>query len=292
MSGQSELPGIWKKQELLGTQPEPVQSKTLRKGMGVCAHFDFVINAYIGCLNACTYCYAASFVPDETRRDNWGTWLKYKSNAPSEIKGAMQSLAGKKVLMSSSTDPYQTAEGKLGLTRRILQILSAGGRHAAQPHLHLITRTPLILRDLELLQTFGKLNVTLSIPTDDEDVRRTLEPHASPLESRWKTLETLKAHGIPIAVNLCPLIRLNDPAGMARRLLALNPTHIFTDAPHNRDANGGFIGTTPPNGWAALESIGWEPDESILANCALQHALRTQGKPEEPAFPTKNYVKT
>lgn len=263
----------------------PSSGKCLRPGMGVCSGYDFVCNPYIGCSHGCTFCYARAFVAPGPERDTWGDWLKYKEGALSEIKGALGQLAGKSIFLSSATDPYQPAETQLGLTGAILRILAKSV--AGQPSLHLITRSPMVLRDISTIQSFRKKVVTISITSDDPAIHKATEPKTASYETRWKLLHTLKAAGIPVGVNLCPLLRLLDAPAMMARLQELDPTHITVDTPHQRGDGKDFVGTTLPEGLQPLLDIGWHPDESPLASAKLRYLLGQDTNPNiHQNFPT------
>jgi DNA repair photolyase len=108
------------------------------------------------------------------------------------------------LVMSGVTDPYQTVERRLGITRGCLEVL-AEARHPVA----LITKSRLVERDLDLLSKlagFGAAHVTLSITTLDRALQRALEPRASPPEHRLAAVRALAEAGVPVAVNVAPVI--------------------------------------------------------------------------------------
>ena len=111
----------------------------LTRATGFIGGYDFTLNPYSGCGFACSYCYAAFFTRNQEQRDRWGLWVNAKENAArllSELgPGA---LDGKRIYMSSVTDPYQPLERRLKLTREILEVLA--DRH--RPRLVVQTRRP------------------------------------------------------------------------------------------------------------------------------------------------------
>jgi DNA repair photolyase len=177
MDRNRELPG-------LEASLPPSDSPALRPARGLLAAFDYALNPYVGCAHQCSYCYAQAFFPQETRP--WGTWVKAKTRAVSEISRAK--LHGKLILLASGTDPYQPVEAELGLTRRMLQALLP-----QQPKLIVQTRSPLVLRDLDVLEQFETLRIQMSVPTDNDAVREEFEPHAPTIESRLNALATIRA---------------------------------------------------------------------------------------------------
>lgn len=137
--------------------------------------FDWTCNPYVGCTFGCRYCYAM-FLPQNRRpREYWGRWFQVKANAVELARRQAPRAAGQAVYMSSVTDPYQPVERALGLTRGILEALAPH-----QPRLVIQTRGPLVVRDADILARFGSVRVNLSIPTDDDEIRKAFEPKAPP----------------------------------------------------------------------------------------------------------------
>ncbi len=176
---------------------------------------DFVINPYSGCAFGCLYCYA-----DFTRRfhkgpEAWGQYVDVRINAPDRVYRELRRVpAGSRILLSSVTDPYQPAERRYRLTRRILEIL------LQRPDLKvsLLTRSPLVMRDTDLFRRFGtRLEVGLSIPTNREAVRRIFEPRSPALDRRFQALAHLHQAGIRTYAFLGPLLPC-DPEDLGRRV--------------------------------------------------------------------------
>lgn len=166
--------------------------------------FDYTINPYRGCLFGCSYCYASKFIhDDDAKKVDWGYWVEVKKNAVNALHRESHKVFGKTVFFSSATDPYQPIERKLGLTRALLQVLLM----AFPKHLHLQTRSPLVVRDIDLLQQFDdSLDVGLSIPTDSEVVRKAFEPRAPSIPRRLQTAGKLRAAGIRTTASVAPLL--------------------------------------------------------------------------------------
>jgi hypothetical protein len=113
----------------------------LTPASGFMAEWDYTLNPYSGCGYGCSYCYAAFFSRDQTRRDTWGAWVEAKKNAVHLIRRfcRRKSLKGRSIYMSTVTDPYQPVERHLGLTRSILEELLPH-----QPRLTIQTRGTLV----------------------------------------------------------------------------------------------------------------------------------------------------
>ncbi len=168
--------------------------------------YDFSLNPYQGCGMGCSYCYVIRYPFAETHPAPWGEWVRPKMNAPFLLGKARQKVWGKRVFMSSATDPYQYVERKYRLTRRCLKVLLEC--HLERLTVH--TRSHLILDDLDLLKQFGdRLVVGFSIPTDDDSERKRLEPKAPTIEGRLRTMRRLKEAGIRVRAAVAPLLRCN-----------------------------------------------------------------------------------
>jgi DNA repair photolyase len=168
---------------------------------------DYVINPYLGCGHGCRYCYAV-FMRRYARHHAgapWGSFVEAKINLAQVLAAE---LARKKhrgrVLLASVCDPYQPAELRYRLTRRCLELLAEFGWD-----INILTRSPLVLRDLDLLTAAPGVSVGLSIPTDDDQVRRVLEPHAPPIPARIATLQKLHQAGLTPWVFIAPMLPMH-----------------------------------------------------------------------------------
>lgn len=155
------------------------------------------VNPYSGCAHACAYCYVPDTVHAE--RSRWGSYVVVKRDLPTRMA---QELARRKrmtVFFSTATDPYQPVEAEHGITRKCLEVLVR-----KDWPLEILTRSPLVLRDLDLLGQFSQVRVGLSIPTVDDEVRQVLEPNAPPIQARLDTTKALSDAGIPTFANYTP----------------------------------------------------------------------------------------
>jgi len=168
---------------------------------------DYVINPYLGCGHGCRYCYAA-FMRRYARHHPgapWGTFVEVKINLPQVLTAELARHKHRgRVLLSSVCDPYQPVELKYRLTRRALEILGGCGWG-----IDILTRSPLVTRDLDLLTATPGVSVGLSIPTDDDRVRRVLEPQAPPIPARIVTLKRLRQAGLSPWVFVAPMLSMN-----------------------------------------------------------------------------------
>lgn len=188
------------------------RSQVLTRTSGRLAVFHYSLNPYVGCGFACSYCYASFFQPDPERFRTWGKWVDAKIHAAETLLRA-RDLKGKRVYMSSATDPYQPVEARLGLTRRILEVLSSPER---QPRLVVQTRGPLVTRDIDLLSRFEHVRVNVSVTTDSESVRKSYEPACASIDRRLEAVARLHDAGIRTAVCIAPMLPIENPERFAR----------------------------------------------------------------------------
>ena len=176
---------------------------------------DFSINPYRGCLFGCTYCYASKFVHDDPgKRAAWGHWVEIKENVVNALQRESHKMYGAYIFLGSATDPYQPIERRVGLTRAILELLL----FAFPAHLHIQTRSPHVVRDIDLFQKFGEsLTVGVSIPTDSEIVRKAFEPRAPSIPRRLAAARELNEAGIRVTASVAPLLPCT-PKRLARLL--------------------------------------------------------------------------
>ncbi len=165
----------------------------LNKATGFISAYDFTLNPYRGCQYGCSYCYAAAFSPNLKMRQDWGNWVIFKQNAREILKKELHSWYKKNpdrppsIYMSSVTDPYQPIESKKLLTRYLLQVMVS-----YQPTLVIQTRSPMITRDVDILQQFQRLRINMSIPTGSEKVRKDFEPKSPSIPARLKAMAKLR----------------------------------------------------------------------------------------------------
>lgn len=166
--------------------------------------FGVSINPYRGCLFGCLYCYASKFVYDDAQmKAEWGHWVQVKKNAVDALQRESHKLYGANIFFSSATDPYQPIELKLGLSRAMIEVILLSW----PKHLHIQTRSPHIVRDIDLLQKFGdSLTVGFSVPTDSDVVRKAFEPRAPSIGRRLKAAKMLREAGIRTTGSVAPLL--------------------------------------------------------------------------------------
>lgn len=215
----------------------------LTRATGFIGDYDFTLNPYSGCSFGCTYCYAAFFSRSKENRDGWGHWVTVKENAV-EVMARRKpgSLDGKSIYMSSVTDPYQPVERVLDITRGLLDIMAE--RHS--PKLVIQTRSPDVVRDIDLFQRIesngGRVQVNMTVTTDDEDVRRTFEPFCPSNPVRLNAVAEVQAAGIDACITMTPLLLVSSPHDFANSLLETGVQKFIAQSFHFQ--RGKFVAST------------------------------------------------
>jgi len=170
--------------------------------------FRWSVNPYRGCVHGCPFCYARKthWFLDQDGVANWSRRIFVKVNAPDILRAelARPTWRREEVAVGTATDPYQPIEGKYRITRRILQVLCEFRTPAS-----LVTRSPLVVRDLDVLQDLARrahVTVCVSIATLDTRLARELEPGVAPPTQRLQAVARLVHHGIPVGVLLAPIL--------------------------------------------------------------------------------------
>jgi DNA repair photolyase len=217
------------------------------------------INPYVGCAFGCTYCYAryahryaldraiSATSPDDALREEIESippWLAFerhvlvKENAATvlgeELRPGSARLAalrgGEVVVVGTATDPYQPAERRFRVTRGVLETLA---EHAGLS-IVIITKSPLITRDLDVLQRIAahsELTIHLSLITMRRDLARLIEPRAPTPDARIRALARLRGGGIDVGINVMPVLPgiTDNPADiddLVRQVASAGATHV------------------------------------------------------------------
>lgn len=168
----------------------------------------YSINPYRGCEHGCIYCYARpthEYLGFSSGLD-FETKIMVKQDAPKLLEEAFfkKSWIPQSVFFSGNTDCYQPVERKLEITRKCLEVFLKFRNPVA-----IITKNALIKRDLDVLKELAKLNlvrVVISITTLKKELQHKMEPRTSTPERRIDTINFLSLNGIPVSVNVAPII--------------------------------------------------------------------------------------
>jgi len=183
--------------------------------------FRWSINPYRGCQHGCSFCYARSthLFLDQPADDTFQRHIFWKAGAPDILRGQLERLArlGKlpdHVAIGTATDPYQPLEAEARLTRGCLEVLAEFGVPFS-----VTTRSPLVLRDLDILRAAPAKAVNISLHTLDTEIWRRFEPASPPPRRRLEAAGRLAEAGVPVNVFVAPVLPyLTDSAEAAAEL--------------------------------------------------------------------------
>lgn len=170
--------------------------------------FDWTLNPYRGCEHGCIYCFARPFHEylGFSSGLDFETKLIAKPNAAELLRRELASprWQANPIVMSAITDIYQPIEHKMQIARQCLEVLA----DCSQP-VSTMTKSALVLRDTDLWQRLAAKNagrVTITLVTLDADLAQKLEPRASSPAGRLRAIRELTRAGIPVSVNIAPII--------------------------------------------------------------------------------------
>ena len=201
------------------TQKSVTVKSALSRTGGLLRSFSHSLNPYTGCAfgyGCGVYCYVP-FLPVHQHRSEghaWGDYLWAKENVADRLRGELKRhqqlgrLHQLRIFMSSATDPYQPAEAKLGLTRACLEAFVD-----YPPGLLVIqTRSPIVERDFDLISSLGPCAwLSMTIETDDEQVREAITPGVPRIGRRRATIEAANRAGIQTQVTISPYLAIRRP---------------------------------------------------------------------------------
>ena len=175
-----------------------IQAKTI---LSVSKVYPYVLNPYTGCQHGCSYCYARFMKRVTGHREPWGEFVDIKINAADLLLREIRKKKRGRVWISGVCDPYQPLEAKYKLTRQCLEILV---QHTWPVIIQ--TRSPLVLRDMDIMKDAQDFEVGLSVTTADDSIRKLFEPHAPPIPDRIQALEELHNAGIRTYAMIAPVL--------------------------------------------------------------------------------------
>lgn len=205
---------------------------------------DRSINPYKGCEHGCVYCFAR---PTHAWLDlspgiDFESKIFYKPNAPELLKKelAHKNYIAAPISLGINTDAYQPVERKLGLTRRLLEILVE--------HKHpvvIITKSALIERDLDLLKEAAShqtVQVVVSLTSLNTKLNKVMEPRTAAPHRRLELIKNLSNAGVPVSVLMAPIIpvlndyEIEELLAKAREAGAVNAGYVMLRLPHELDS--------------------------------------------------------
>ncbi len=157
---------------------------------------NYQVDPYIGCEHYCYYCY----VLNQAETD-WREEVLFHKDIADRLKRELSNIPTQTIYMGWHTDPYQPCETEFRQTRSVLDLLLEKGFSAS-----ILTKSDLVLRDIDVLQSMKSAAVSVSVAFNDDSVRRQFEANTKETELRIAALQKLKAAGIRTSALICPVI--------------------------------------------------------------------------------------
>lgn len=158
--------------------------------------FNYQIDAYVGCEHRCHYCHVLN-----RAETNWAAEILIHADISRQLGEELQSTRPQKIYFGYHTDPYQPCEAEYRQTRKALELLSAKGFSAS-----ILTKSNLVLRDIDILKDMDNASVSVSVAFNDNDTRRKFEARTIDTEARVEALRQLRRAGIGTSALVCPAI--------------------------------------------------------------------------------------
>lgn len=258
--------------------PRPASGALTQTG-GFLTGFTHTLQPYIGCRFGCDYCYVQELTVHRFHGGGraWGEYVHPRTGIAEKLAAELSRFAKRGTLdqvaifMSSTTDPYQGAERRWGLTRDCLEVLT---KHP--PGLLVIqTRSPLVERDFDLIRTLGdRAWLSFTLETDLDEVRRTVTPRCPSVAQRLETLKAALAAGINVQAAVSPCLPFSSVETFGALLLE-HGDRVVVDTYASGDGGGGnrTAKTAIPAAYVAQDWGDWRSEDRARA---LYEWLRTQ----------------
>jgi DNA repair photolyase len=212
-------------------------------------------------------------------RAEWGRTVAVKRNIPKVLAKELKSKKKGVVGISLTTDPYQHAEKKYRVTRMCLEQLS---RHDFP--VSILTKSPLITRDLDIMRNFKEIEVGLTITTNNESEKKILEPNTPTIESRIEALKGITEEGIDTYAYLGPLyptLKEEDLEDLVGKLKDVGIPRISTDTLNLKPGVWGAVSSvleSYPSKLAIWKaSVGTDPYEYSRLFSYLERLCKSEG---------------
>ena len=192
---------------------------------------DYAINPYLGCEHACVYCYATFMARFSDIKDEWGSFVGVKENAPDVLRKEIPLRKPGVVSFGTVCDAYQPVEERYGITRSCLEaFIDAEGFEVG-----VLTKSDLVLRDMDVLSKLPNADVGFSITCLDRELAAVFEPRAPSPSRRLAAMRELSREGIPVWGFFGPVLPTftDTEEGIAEVLMAMadaGASRVLVDA--------------------------------------------------------------
>lgn len=226
---------------------------------------DYAVNPYFGCEHGCLYCYATFMLKFREAPGLWGSFVGIKENAPDVLAREVARRKPGSVMFGSVCDAYQPVEARCGVTRACLRaFVGAPGFEVG-----VLTKSDLVVRDLDVLKSLESPRVGFSVTTLDDGLAGVFEPGAPSPRSRLEAMRELARAGIPVWGFLGPVLpTFSDSEETLRAILGAmrdaGAGHVLVDMlnlyPRVRGRILPLIARRFPDRLAAYEALRAEPE--------------------------------
>ena len=194
----------------------------------------YTVNCYRGCIHGCTYCFARQYHEylGYGAGTDFETKIVVKPNAPILLRQELKKTRDKMphIDFSFATDPYLPLEANYELTRKCLEVCVD-----FQVPVGVITKAPLIMRDVDILKKLKKITVFFSLPFLTKEKSNPFEPYTPVPEARFRAMQQVAAAGIPVGIGIAPVIpgyNESDIPGLLERAKEAGATRAFMSMLH------------------------------------------------------------
>lgn len=205
---------------------------------------DYALNPYVGCSHGCVYCYATFMKRFTGHSEEWGTFVDVKVNAAAVLARQLARIGTNNITLGTVTDAYQPLEEEYGITRACLQVLIG-----YPGPITILTKSALVLRDLDLIRQLEDAEVAFTITTPDDDIARQFEPGASLVSERLDALRALASEGVStwaFCGPLLPFLSDGEPEidALFAELSGAGVNYVLVDSLNLRGASWGRVRKT------------------------------------------------
>ena len=194
----------------------------------------YTVNCYRGCIHGCTYCFARQYHEylGYGAGTDFETKIVVKPNTPLLLREELKKTRDKMPHLdfSFATDPYLPLEAEYQLTRKCLEVCAEFGVPTA-----VITKSPLVTRDIDVLKKQSKVSVFFSLPFLTKEKSNPFEPYTPVPEARFRAMKTIADAGIPVGIGVAPVIpgyNESDIPGLLERAKEAGATRAFMSMLH------------------------------------------------------------
>jgi DNA repair photolyase len=207
-----------------------IRCKSILTKCGI-SGIDYAVNPYVGCGHGCIYCYAVFMKRFTSHTEEWGRFVDIRVNAADVLAKQLKRAKPGTISLGTVTDAYQPLERRYRITRACLEVLAPYPAFTVS----ILTKSALVLRDLDVLRQLGNIEVAFTITTLDEELRKRFEPGASPVAARLDALARLADTGIRTWAFYGPALPLLSDGeeqieALFRELKRVQVDHVLVDS--------------------------------------------------------------